>query len=140
MNAIAELKRLPANMGEVRTMVDSILNEMDSMSDYQKAEVLVILNLFERVQKGVKESETLKETMTKMANEKVEINGFRIEPHTATTYEYTDAVYLELKEKAKQREALMKAAMNTTIFDEDGIQIEPAIKKTTESYKLTLKK
>jgi wyosine [tRNA(Phe)-imidazoG37] synthetase (radical SAM superfamily) len=140
MNAIAEIKRLPSSMKEVNSMIDSMLTEMEAMNEYQRAEVMVILNLFERVQKGVKESEMVRNTMTRIANERVEINGYRIEPHSAVSYEYNDPIYLEMKEKIKQREGLMKAAMSSTIYDEDGIEIPPAIKKTTESYKLTLKK
>ena len=141
MSAISELKRLPSTSKEVQTFCEDMLLQMETMNGYQIAEVMTYLQLFDKVKETIKKSELVQRVMIANANEKVEVNGFRIEQHVSTSYKFdNDPVWGYLKKQLAKRKALMKVAMTQTIYDEEGIEVTPAIKTSGESYKLTLKK
>jgi hypothetical protein len=142
MNAISEIKRLPKNVAEMESMFNSLISELDVCSDYQRAEILTYLNHIANLTEKIKKVPFIAETMQKLALDKFEVNGFRIEPHTATKYDYSsDPIWSELKAKITKREELMKiAGKGEVIFDDEGLQITPAIKTSSESFKFTAKK
>jgi len=141
MSALAELKRLPQNMAEVNTMSEVLLREMENMSDYQLAEVMTYFKLFEKVQERISKADFVKERMQRMTSEQVEVNGFRIDKHTATSYDYSVCdLWNDLKKKLATLEATMKAIDKPIAETDTGELIFPAIKKSSDSFKLTLKK
>ena len=141
MNGIAELKRMPQNKEQAMSLAQAIIDEMDEMDDFKRGEVMTIFKLMEKVHDVVKKSTIVQETMTKMATEQVEINGFKFEPHIAVSYDYKGCQqWVELKEKLSTLEATMKAIKEPVADTATGELIMPAIKKTSESYKMVMKK
>ena len=143
MSALSELRRLPQNKAEMESMLQTLINELDGASDYQKAEAITYLNLISKLFEDLKKVCFIKETMIKLANEKVEINGFRFEIHSGARYDYKhDHEWQKLNKQLKAREELMKTALTTEaiIYDSEGVEVPRAIKNTSESFKLTAKK
>ena len=126
---------------------DKVLTSFITSSKFNKSKSIYSFikeGLFTRkIYESIKEEGFMKETMQNLANEKYEVNGFIIEPHSTTKYDYSNcAVWTNLKRQVTAREGLMKSAAKSidTIYDSEGVEIPHVIKKGGESFKLTQKK
>lgn len=88
------------------------------------------IEYFSQIDAGIKDAALTEAAKfgksTELLNAKIEVRN------TATTYDYSnDPVWVELKNKIKEREKLMVQALKTKgiLFDEEGIEVPKAIEK-----------
>ena len=140
MNAISEIKRLPQNKSEMDSLLNTLKAELELQSNAKRAEVVTTLARISKIFEAIKAEGFIKETMQNLANEKYEVNGYIVEPHSTAKYDYSSCdVWKDLKRQISEREGLMKAAAKSVhpIYDNEGVEIPPATKTGSESFKLT---
>jgi hypothetical protein len=144
MNAIAELRRMPETKSQRETFVNACVDEILS-GNQNPLEIEIILKNMEETIKAIRKDERVKDAIMK------EINDFSEKSFTfgnvlftkkaSTTYDYKhDGEWCRLNEKIKEREALLKTIKEPLADANTGELIQPAIKKSTDTYSITFNK
>lgn len=91
--------------------------------------------------------ETICEELMKYERGTTEVNGAKVEiAEVGVRYDYQDDhVLQELAQKKlsidnaiKERQEMIKG-LKASVYDQDGIEIKPAVRRSTTSYKVTIK-
>lgn len=143
MNAIAELSRLPETKSQRESFVSACIEEILS-GIHNPLNVTILLKNLEETIKSIRENEQVKEAvmfeLNKYAEKTIDYGAATITKKQAVSYDYSnDATWNELKEKVKERETLLKAIKEPLADATSGEMIEPAIKRSTDSYSIIFK-
>jgi hypothetical protein len=142
MNAIAELFRLPETKSQRETFVAACVSEIKS-GIHNPLNIDIQLKNLEETIKAIREQvkEDILAELAKYPDKTFEYNGVTFTKKNAVSYDYSnDSVWSSLKETIKAREALLKNVTTPIADAETGEMIEPAIKKSTETYSITFNK
>ena len=131
----AVLNIVPTSEAETQALAKQLLEYVDN-GDYNPLQMECVLNRLIKVIEYVRDNENYKNAVAfetaKYAENKFSFHRFSIAKGQRTTYEYKgDYLWMELDAKKKARETLLKS-IKEPMFDNDGVQIIPAIKKTTD--------
>jgi hypothetical protein len=134
MNAIAELFRLPETKSQRETFVAACVSEIKS-GIHNPLNIDIQLKNLEETIKAIREQvkEDILAELAKYPDKTFEYNGVTFTKKNAS-------VWSSLKETIKAREALLKNVTTPIADAETGEMIEPAIKKSTETYSITFNK
>lgn len=143
MNAIAELSRLPETKAQRESFVSACIEEILS-GVHNPLNVTILLKNLEETIKSIRENEQVKEAvifeLNKYAEKAIDYGSATITKKQAVSYDYSkDTVWNELKEKIKDRETMLKAIKEPLADATSGEIIEPAIKRSTDSYSISFK-
>lgn len=143
MNAIAELQRLPETKAQRETFVLACVEEILS-GVHNPLDVELLLKNLEETIKSIRANEQVKEAilfeLNKYAEKTIDYGIATITKKQAVSYDYSnDAIWNELKEKIKERESLLKTIKEPVADTTTGAIIEPALKKSTDTYSISFK-
>jgi len=141
MSTLAELKRLPETKAERKAFVDGAVNEILSGIHNPLAIEILLKNLEETI-KEIRSNEMVKDLINseirKFPENVFEYGNVKFTKKNQVRYDYTnDSTWCLLNNKLKAREALLKNVTTPIADAETGEMIEPAVKKSTESYSIT---
>ena len=130
------------NKPQIETMVNLLVSSVEdgNMDPYQAITNAMKLELIGKTM-------TKKLKALDLNYDKGEFYGVEIKDHNSTTYDYSnDAEWsvlqtkiTSLRELQKERETLLKS-LKAPMFDNEGIEVLPAIKKSSSTIKLTISK
>jgi hypothetical protein len=134
------LNIVPTSGAETNAIAKQLVEYVDN-GDYNPLQMACILNRLQNIIDAVKDNETYKKAVaaevSKYAESKFSFQRFSIQKSQNVRYEYKgDYVWNDLNAKIKARETFLKTITEPT-FDGEGIQVMPAIKKSTDT--LTIK-
>jgi len=126
---------VPTSEAETKALVSYLVDYADN-GDVNPLDLECMFNRLLKTIEYVRDNERYKAAVnaetTKYAEQKFNFNRFTIQKSSRSSYEYKgDYVWNELDAKKKAREELLKT-LKEPMFDESGVQIVPAIKRTTE--------
>lgn len=142
MNAIAELFRLPENKQQREVFVNACVEEIKS-GVHNPLNIDIQLKNLEETIKAIREQvkEDILQEIAKYPENTFVYNNVTITKKNAVTYDYkNDATWNLLRNQLKAREALLKNVTTPIADAETGEMIEPAVKKSTETYSITFNK
>jgi hypothetical protein len=134
------LNIVPTSEAETRAMAKQLVEYVNS-GDYNPLQMKCVLNRLSKIIEYVNDNEDYNNAVAaesaKYAESKFSFQRFSIQKSQNVRYEYKgDYVWNDLNAKIKARETFLKTITEPT-FDGDGIQVMPAIKKSTDT--LTIK-
>lgn len=143
MNAIAELQRLPENKAQRESFVNACVNEILS-GIHNPLNVEILLKNLEETIKAIRANKQVKEAvlleLNKYAEKTIDYGVAIISKKQSVSYDYSnDAVWNDLNAKIKERETLLKAIKEPLADANSGEMIEPALKKSTDTYSISFK-
>ena len=148
------IKSLPSTKAQMTLFITKVSEELKS--GYQNPlDFYLQAKYASETLKKVLEDKDIRDlaiTEAKKYGKTFESNGNKIEysENISPKYDFTvcgDRVWEELQaqlstlqEKIKERETFLKAIpANSTIIDEDGVQLSPPLKKSSEGLRITIK-
>ena len=131
----AVLNIVPTSEAETQALAKQLLEYVDN-GDYNPLQMECVLNRMSKIIEYVRDNEDYRKALAfetgKYAENKFNFQRFSVTKSQNVRYEYKgDHVWSDLNAKIKGRESFLKAITEPT-FGDDGIQIVPAIKKTTD--------
>jgi hypothetical protein len=143
MSALAYLKQLPETKEQITLFTTKAINEILS-GVHNPLSVDVMLKAMEETIKIIRKNAEVKEYILAEVNrygeKSFDFGTARITKKDAVTYKYDHcSKWVELKSQLQELEATMKSIKTPVADTETGLIIDPAIKKSTETYSITLK-
>ena len=147
MNTLSILNLMPSTKSEVSKFIGLLTNEILGSDPLNAA---IQISALEKIVKTLRADPEIREMIVEELekyNGKVVFQGNEIErAETGTKYDFQgdhvlqdlDQQMLSIKNSIKERQSILKA-LKKSAYDEDGIEMKPAIKSSTTNYKITLK-
>jgi hypothetical protein len=101
-----------------------------------------IIKTLEGIKKHFAVKQAFDNEVDKYPEKTIEFDGFSVTKASRTTWDYShDDVWRDLKKKLEAREQLMVEVSKhlKPLFDSDGVEIPPAISKTTDFTQIKIK-
>ncbi len=139
-NATSLVNQFNLSKGEIQRFADKVAGEIEA-GQYNALQVAINLKAMEEAVKQIKERIQVDIDLEagKYAEKTIPFSGAEIEKKQRATYDFSqDQQWLEIRDKLKEREKMLKSLSGEMADPETGEIIRPAIQKVTPYYAIRL--